>query len=101
MAAVPLTVSLVAVIVADPAANAVTKPPLVTLTLPTLELVQATIRPVRRLPLASFSVALSWSVWPTTRLPAAGVTDTVETATGGGGVVDPPTVTLQTLSVLV
>src|SRR6266487_6664716 len=58
MAAVPLCPSLVAVIVAGPAARAVTRPLLLTVATEVLELVQVTVRPVRRLPPASRSVAV-------------------------------------------
>src|SRR2546430_9152508 len=54
---VPLCPSLVAVIVAGPAARAVTRPLLLTVAADVLELVQVTVRPVRMLPLASRSVA--------------------------------------------
>src|SRR6266567_1197512 len=76
MDAVPLCPSLVAVIVAGPAAKAVTRPLLLTVATEVLELVQVTVRPVRMLPLASRSVALSWSVCPAGTLAVAGLTVT-------------------------
>src|SRR5689334_24095499 len=62
IADVPVLPSLVAVIVAEPAALAVTSP--VELTLAALLLLEdhVTTRPVRMLPLASLSVAVSWTV---------------------------------------
>src|SRR6266550_1627267 len=79
MAAVPLCPSLVAVIVAGPAAKAVTRPLLLTVATEVLELVQVTVRPVRMLPLASRSVAVSWSVCPAGTLAVAGLTVTEAT----------------------
>src|SRR6266699_104037 len=79
MDAVPLCPSLVAVIVAGPAAKAVTRPLLLTVATEVLELVQVTVRPVRMLPLASRSVALSWSVCPAGTLAVAGLTVTEAT----------------------
>jgi hypothetical protein len=51
--AVPVLPSLVAVIVAEPAPVAATKPPEVTVATVVLELDQVTVRPVRTLLLAS------------------------------------------------
>src|SRR6266513_1961520 len=79
MAAVPLCPSLVAVIVAGPAAKAVTRPLLLTVATDVLELVQVTVRPVRMLPPASRSVAVSWSVCPAGTLAVAGLTVTEAT----------------------
>src|SRR6266550_3416468 len=79
MAAVPLCPSLVAVIVAGPAAKAVTRPLLLTVATEVLELVQVTVHPVRMLPLASRSVAVSWSVCPAGTLAVAGLTVTEAT----------------------
>src|SRR5437016_3457306 len=76
---VPLCPSLVAVIVAGPAARAVTRPLLLTVAADVLELVQVTVRPVRMLPLASRSVAVSWSVCPAGTLAVAGLTVTEAT----------------------
>src|SRR5439155_26406768 len=63
--AVPLCPSLVAVIVADPAATPVTSPAAVTVAIAVFELVHATPRPVSTFPAASFGVALSCVVAPT------------------------------------
>src|SRR5204863_191446 len=59
MLEVPLCPSLVAVIVAEPAAPAVTSPLPSTLATDVLLLDHVTARPVSALPLASFGVALS------------------------------------------
>src|SRR5437588_385918 len=80
MAAVPLCPSLVAVIVAEPAALALTNP--LPLTLPELLLPPVTTRPDRVLPFASLSVAVNCTVWPTGTLADAGVTATEATETG-------------------
>src|SRR6059058_5396500 len=63
--AVPLCPSLVAVIVAAPAVTPVTSPPALTVATPVLLLPQLTGRPDNGLPLASFEVAVSCTVWPT------------------------------------
>src|SRR5882724_4031792 len=89
---VPLCPSLVAVIVADPASTPVTSPVPFTLAAEVLLLDQVIERPVRMLPLASFSVAVSCSVWPSFTVGDAGVSVTV--ATGAGGVL-PAIVKLQ------
>src|SRR5437667_397959 len=81
MAAVPLLPSLAAVIVAEPTTTPVTRPLLLTVATDVAELVHVTVRPVRVLPLASFSVAVSCSVWPTGTLAVAGLTLTVATGT--------------------
>src|SRR5712691_5283823 len=62
--AVPLWPSLVAVIVAEPATFAVTSPLLETVATDVLLEDHVTVRPVRMLPFASLSVALSCCVWP-------------------------------------
>src|SRR5213083_342294 len=79
MAAVPLLPSLVAVIVAEPTTTAVSRPLLLTVATAVLELVHVTVRPVRVLPLASFRVAVAWSVPPTATLGDARLTVTVAT----------------------
>jgi hypothetical protein len=85
-AAVPLTPSAVAVIVADPAPTAVTRPvPLTVATAGALE-VQVTSRPVRSAPLASRAVAVSCWVAPGASDAVGGVTVT-EAVTGGAGTV--------------
>src|SRR3989442_1240523 len=58
IAAVPLCPSLVAVIVATPAATAVTRPLPFTVAAAVLLLAQVTVRPDSGLPLASFGVAV-------------------------------------------
>src|SRR5207244_4219985 len=72
--AVPLFPSLVAVIVAVPTPEAVTKPVPLTVATEPLSLDQVTVRPVRTLPFASFSVAVSCEVCPVCRLLDAGLT---------------------------
>src|SRR5206468_2649817 len=59
MAAVPLCPSQVAVMVAEPAATAVTSPWLLTVAAAVLLLDQAIVRPIRAIPFASFGVAVS------------------------------------------
>jgi len=79
--AIPLFPSLVAVIVATPAATAVTSPlPLVAATA-VLLLAHVTVRPVSTFPAESFVVADNWTVPPTGRLATAGVTSTDATGT--------------------
>jgi len=80
MVEAPLCPSLVAVIVAEPAAIPVTSPLLVTVAA-VLLLAHVAVRPVRVLPLASFMVADSCTVWPAVTLGAAGLTVTVATGT--------------------
>ena len=60
--AVPFFPSLVAVIVAEPAALPVTSPVVFTVAIDVLPLVQVTARPASGLPLASFGVAVSCTV---------------------------------------
>src|SRR6266550_2787800 len=81
MAAVPLCPSLVAVIVAEPATTPLTSPLELTVATEVLLLDHVTVRPVSGLPLASFGVAVSWTVWPTGTLADAGLTVTELTAT--------------------
>jgi hypothetical protein len=66
--------------VAEPPATPVTRPEPLTVAVPGLSLAQVTARPVRTLPLASLSVALSWSVPLTWTLAGEGLT--VTDATG-------------------
>src|SRR5438552_2073523 len=80
MAALPLLPSLVAVIVAVPAARPVTSPLVLTVATAALLLVQVTTRPVRVLPAASFVTADSCCVVPTQMLAEAGLTATDATA---------------------
>jgi hypothetical protein len=86
IAAVPVFVSLVAVIVTGPTVTAATTPVVeLTEAMLVLELDHVTTRPVSTLPLASRVVAASCTVPPTWRLEDAGETDTVATETGGSG----------------
>jgi len=59
MADVPLCPSLVAVIVAAPAATPVTKPLAETVATAALLVAQVTTRPLRAVPFASFAVAVN------------------------------------------
>src|SRR6266567_2979715 len=81
MADVPLCPSLVAVIVADPAATPDTSPLPLTVATDVLLLDHVTVRPVSGLPFASFVVAVSCIVWPTPTLADAGLTVTDATGT--------------------
>jgi len=82
IAAAPLCPSLVAVIVAEPAATAVTSPLPLTVASKGFELDQLIARPVSTPPAESFVVAESWTVWPTCALADAGLTITDATGTG-------------------
>src|SRR6266581_3376693 len=73
--------SLVAVIVAAPAATPVTSPVVETMAIPGFEFVQVTARPARMFPAASLGVALSWVVPPTNTVAVAGLTVTDATGT--------------------
>src|SRR5436309_1509186 len=77
----PLCPSLVAVIIADPAATPVTSPAADTVAIAVFELVHATPRPVSTFPAASFGVALSCVVAPTKTFAVAGLTVTEATGT--------------------
>src|SRR6266516_350047 len=79
--AVPLCPSLVAVIVAEPAAPPVTSPLALTVATAVLLLAHVTVRPANRLPSASFGVAVSCTVWPTCTDAEAGLTVTDATST--------------------
>jgi hypothetical protein len=83
IAEAPLTPSLVAVIVADPATNAETSPVELTDAMVVLP-DQVTTRPVSTLLLASRVTAESCCVAPTCRLAVAGDTETEATGTGAG-----------------
>src|SRR5438034_443108 len=89
MAEVPLLASLVAVIVAAPAATLLTSPLPLTVATAVLSLDQVTVRPVSVLPFASRVIAAYCAVCPTPIVAVAGVTLT--DATGSG---HPVTVTL-------
>jgi hypothetical protein len=81
MAAVALLPSLVAVIVADPAATPVTRPLLLTVATAVLLLPQVTTRPVRIVPAKSFVVAVSCCESPTVIVAELGLTLTEATGT--------------------
>src|SRR2546422_3549824 len=78
---VPLFPSLVAVIVAAPAATPVTNPLALTKATAALLVAHVTVRPVRAVPFKSFGVAVNWVVAPTMRLAVAGLTVTEATGT--------------------
>jgi hypothetical protein len=80
--AVPERPSLVAVIVADPGATAVTSPVLDTVATVVPELDHVTVRPSRAAPLADCGVAVSCAIPPTKICAVAGVTTTLATGTG-------------------
>src|SRR6266567_1516295 len=80
-AEVPLCPSLVAVIVAEPATTQLTRPLEFTVATDVLPLDQVIVRPVSGLPLTSFGVAVSCSVWPAGTLAGAGLTVTDATGT--------------------
>src|SRR5947209_7026054 len=80
-ALVPLLPSLVAVIVAEPAATPLTRPLPLTVATPTLLLAQVTVRPLSAPPLASLGVAVSCTVCPVCTLAVAGLTLTDATGT--------------------
>src|SRR5438094_529934 len=75
MADGPLCPSLVAVIVAEPATTPLTSPLELTVATELSLLDHVIVRPVSALPLASFGVAVSWSVLPPGTLPDAGATE--------------------------
>src|SRR2546423_3680574 len=76
IAAVPLTPSLVAVMVADPAPRPRTSPLALTLATAGVPLVQVTVRPLSTFPALSFRVALSWRLTLRSRVAVAGVVTT-------------------------
>ena len=81
MLAVPLLPPLVAVIVVDPAATAVTSPVPFTLATAALPVLHATLLPLRAFPAESLGVAVNCAVWPTCRVSRDGVTVTDATGT--------------------
>src|SRR5439155_1349285 len=83
MAEVPVLPSLVAVMVAGPAATPVTSPLPFTVANAVALLDQDTARPGRAVPFASLGVAVSWTVLPASTLADAGVTVTEATGTTG------------------
>src|SRR5437879_7142666 len=84
IAEVPLFPSEVAAMVAEPAARPVTSPVPLTRAIVLSPLDQLTARPVSGLPLASFGVAVSCTVWPICTLGDAGLTATDATAAESG-----------------
>jgi len=88
--AVPVLPSLVAVIVAAPAATADTRPLALTVATDALLVVQITTRPDSGLPPASFAVAVSCTVCPTCALAVAGLTVTDATGTRVTVIAAPP-----------
>src|SRR5205807_6977078 len=82
MPAVPLCPSLVAVIVAEPAAPPLTSPVPLTVATDVLLLAQVTTRPASGLPLASFGVAVSCTVCPADTEADAALTVIALTGTG-------------------
>src|SRR5436189_6274705 len=82
MAEVPLCPSLVAVIVAEPAATPLTSPLPLTVAADVLLLCQVTVRPTSGLPFASLGVAVSGRLLPADTVPDAGVTVTDATGIG-------------------
>src|SRR2546428_194076 len=79
--AVPFCPSLVAVMVAAPAALPVTSPLALTVAMAPLLVAHVTTRPVSTLPAASLGVAVNCTACPTVRLAAAGLTATDATGT--------------------
>src|SRR5687767_1296738 len=86
MAALPLFPSLVAVIVADPSATAVTRPVALTVAAVSSLLVQLTTRPDSGAPFASRGVAVSCTVAPLATVASAGSIVTAATGTTSAGV---------------
>src|SRR5690349_19585580 len=78
---VPLCPSLVAVIVAEPAATPVTTPLPETVATVASLVAHVTARPLRGVPFASLGVAVSCAVWPTVTLAVVGLTATEATGT--------------------
>jgi hypothetical protein len=85
-AAEPWIPSLVAVMVALPAATPVTTPFADTVAAPVFEELQLTVRPVSVAPLASRVVAESCTVLPATTVAVVGATATLATGAGAGSV---------------
>src|SRR5437773_944620 len=79
MTDVPLCPSLVAVIVAEPAATPLTSPLPLTVAADVLLLCQVTVRPTSGLPFASLGVAVSGRLLPADTVPDAGVSVTEAT----------------------
>ena len=85
IADVPVFVSLVAVMVTEPAATPVTRPDAETEAIALLLELHVIVRPVSTLLLASRVTAESCTVAATWTLAVAGETVTVATGAGGGG----------------
>jgi len=83
-ASVPVFVSLVAVSVTLPAAMPVTSPVGETLATEVFDDVQPIVRPVRTFPVASFNVAVTCSVVPTSKVLELAESVTVATGAGAG-----------------
>jgi hypothetical protein len=81
MADVPLIPSLVAVIVAEPAATPATNPLALTVATAVLLLAHVTTRPVSATPFTSFGVAVSCTAPPAATVPVGGFTVTAATGT--------------------
>ena len=90
IADVPLFPSLVAVIVAEPVATAVTRPFASTVATPGALVVQSIARPESGFPLASSGVAVSCWVPPTETVAELGLTATDATGTGFTVIADVP-----------
>lgn len=84
MAIVPLTPSTDALIVAEPAAEAVTSPLLETVATVVFDEDHVAVRPERTLADASFAVAANCWLCPTVTVALAGVTTTLATGTTTG-----------------
>src|SRR6267143_3088049 len=96
MAELPLTPSLVAVIVTEPGATLVTSPLSRTTATAALLVAHVTARPLNAWAAESVNVAVSCNVCPTRRLPGAGLTATAATGApgaeiGGWASVEPAT----------
>jgi hypothetical protein len=90
MAALSLCPSLVALIVAEPAATPLTSPLADTVATDDALLAQVIVRPLSGFPFESLGVAVSWSVAPTGTFADAGLTATEATGTGVTVMADVP-----------
>src|SRR2546428_12402665 len=90
MAAGPLCPPEAAGLAAAPAATPLTRPLALTVATEAFEVVHVTVRPVSVLPLASFTVAVSGTVWPTCTDAVAGVTGTDASGTGANRIAAAP-----------
>lgn len=80
--AVAVFPSMVAVMTALPALTPVTSPEDDTVAMVVAPELQVVVRPVSAWPVELYGVAVSWTVWPTFTLGAAGVTTTLATGVG-------------------